>query len=444
MFNRRQPPPPVVTPAAQSGPDYSGAIRSIASQASELGRGAAELDGVIEDVVTASSRQVNEIGQLAADMQAMVLSNRAIEASGGASRVAMGQARQAVAHVGEGVLGVVTSLRDVAAAATDITQIALQTRLVAFNATVEAKRAGEAGAGFAVVAEAVKDLAAKVERSSKLIMSTVTQLDARIDSLAASITENKDATQHSAFHQALAQVEASVNEIVAATQRNLETCQGVTAEVGTMAKSVATNAETLKRVNANTRNFLKASETLAEVTNDCGAVTPDTPFIEAVQRGAARLSAALEQAVAQGRISISDLFDDKYQAVPGSNPAQVMARFVALTDELFPPVQEDLLAFDRKVVFCAAVDRNGYLPTHNLKFSQPQGADPVWNAAHSRNRRIFNDRTGLAAGRNERRFLLQTYRRDMGGGQRVLMKDLSAPITVQGRHWGGLRLAYSF
>jgi methyl-accepting chemotaxis protein len=36
---------------------------------------------------------------------------------------------------------------------------------------------------------------------------------------------------------------------------------------------------------------------------------------------------------------------------------------------------------------------------------------------------------------------LQTYRRDMGGGQFVLMKDISAPITVNGRHWGGLRLA---
>ena len=444
MFNRRPPPPPVVPPSTPSGPDFSGAIRSIATQASELGRGAAELDGTIEDVVASSSQQVTEIGQLASDMQAMVESNRAIEASGSASRLAMGQAREAVARVGEGVLGVVTSLRDVAGAATDITQIALQTRLVAFNATVEAKRAGEAGAGFAVVAEAVKDLAAKVEKSSKLIMSTVTQLDARIDSLAASITENKDATQHSAFHQALAQVQASVDEIVAATQRNLETCQGVTGEVSTMARSVAANADTLKRVNANTRHFLKASENLAEITNDCGAVTPDTPFIEAVQRGAARLSAALEQAVAQGRISMADLFDDKYQPVAGSNPAQVMARFVALTDELFPPVQEELLAFDPKVVFCAAVDRNGYLPTHNLKFSQPQGHDPVWNAAHARNRRVFNDRTGLAAGRNERRFLLQTYRRDMGGGQRVLMKDLSAPITVQGRHWGGLRLAYSF
>ena len=445
MFKRRPPPPPpVVLSRAEAGPDFSGAIRSIATQASELGRGAAELDGVIEDVVGASSHQVAEIGQLATDMQAMMQSNRAIEASGGASRVAMAQARGAVARVGEGVLGVVTSLRDVAAAATDITQIALQTRLVAFNATVEAKRAGEAGAGFAVVAEAVKDLAGKVERSSKQIMATVTQLDARIDSLAASITENKNAAQQSAFHLALAQVEASVNEIVAATQRNLETCQGVTAEVGTMAQSVAASADTLKRVNANTRNFLKASETLAEITNECGAVTPDTPFIEAVQRGAAQLSAALEQAVAQGRISLADLFDDKYQAMPGSNPAQVTTRFASLTDELFPPVQEELLAFDRKVVFCAAVDRNGYLPTHNLKFSQPQGADPVWNAAHARNRRVFNDRTGLAAGRNERRFLLQTYRRDMGGGQRVLMKDLSAPIAVQGRHWGGLRLAYSF
>jgi methyl-accepting chemotaxis protein len=447
MFNRRRTASAPTTDVRDVGvdqPDYAGAIRTIATQAAELGRGAAELDGVIEDVVATGGRQVTEIGQLAADVGAMVQSNRAIEASSAAGRVAVGQARDAVAHVGQGVLGVVTSLRDVARAATDITQIALQTRLVAFNATVEAKRAGEAGAGFAVVAEAVKDLAAKVEQSSKLIMATVTQLDARIDNLAASITDNQGAAQTSAFHAALAQVEASVNEIAAATQRNLETCQAVTNEVGTMAKSVAGSAETLKRVNANTRNFLKASENLAEITNDCGAVTADSPFIEAVLGGAAQLSAALENAVAQGRISMADLFDENYLPVHGSNPQQMTTRFVALTDALFPEVQEALLAFDGKVVFCAAVDRNGYLPTHNMKFSKPQGADPVWNAAHARNRRLFNDRTGLAAGRNERRFLLQTYRRDMGGGQRVLMKDLSAPITVQGRHWGGLRLAYSF
>ena len=443
-LRRRAPPPLPSSEPARTAPDFAQAIHAIAVQAGELGRGAAELDGVIEDVVATSTRQATDIGQLVADIRTMAQSNRAIEATGQAGHAAVGRARVAVEQVGEGVRGVVSSLREVAQAATEITQIAQQTRLVAFNATVEAKRAGEAGAGFAVVAEAVKDLASKVELSSKLIMQTVTRLDARIGDLAASITDDAQAAQHSAFHTALAQVQSSVDDVAAATRTNVETCEAVAREVEAMSGSVAANAESLKRVNANTRRFLQASETLIEIASDCDAVTPDTPFIEAVQDGARRLSEALEAAIAKGRITLADLFDENYQPVGGSNPPQVTTRFAALTDEVFPPVQEALLAFDPKVVFCAAVDRNGYLPTHNAKFSKPQGADPVWNAANSRNRRIFNDRTGLAAGRNERRVLLQTYRRDMGGGQRVLMKDLSAPITVQGRHWGGLRLAYSF
>jgi methyl-accepting chemotaxis protein len=92
------------------------------------------------------------------------------------------------------------------------------------------------------------------------------------------------------------------------------------------------------------------------------------------------------------------------------------------------------------VVFCAAVDRNGYLPVHNRIYSEPQGKDPVWNNAHSRNRRIFDDMTGLMAGRNTAEALSQTYPRDYGGGRMELMKDISAPIRVNGKHWGGLRI----
>jgi methyl-accepting chemotaxis protein len=101
-----------------------------------------------------------------------------------------------------------------------------------------------------------------------------------------------------------------------------------------------------------------------------------------------------------------------------------------------------VLALDPRIVCCAAVDRNGFLPTHNRKFSQPQGGDVTWNTANCRNRRLFNDRVGLAAGRSTKKFLMQSYRRDMGGGQFVAMKDVSAPINVAGRHWGGLRIAY--
>jgi len=420
------------------------AMQSIAGQAGQLGRGAAELDGVIVDTVALGQRQVEEFDGLAQGVQAMVDANQRIDDAVGAGREAVEQTRQAVALVGDEVLSVVTSLREVAAAATDITQIALQTRLVAFNATVEAKRAGEAGAGFAVVADAVKDLAGKVERSSKQIMSTVAQLDQRIDQLATNLAKQRAGAQASGFHLALGRVEGSVDQIAEQARHNLAECRGVITAVRAMSDSLADSSRSLQQVGANTRDFLKASEMLIELSADSGVQTPDTPFIAAVTEAAARLGGLLEQAVAQGRISLADLFDEQYQAVAGSNPAQLMTRFVALTDELFPAVQEPMLQLDAKVVFCAAVDRNGFLPTHNRKFSQPQGSDPVWNAANCRNRRLFNDRTGLAAGRNQRRFLLQTYRRDMGGGRMLLMKDLSAPITVQGRHWGGLRLAYGF
>jgi methyl-accepting chemotaxis protein len=152
---------------------------------------------------------------------------------------------------------------------------------------------------------------------------------------------------------------------------------------------------------------------------------------------------AFESALATGTISERDLFDESYEEIAGSNPKQFRSKFLRLCDRLLPPIQEAVLQFSPKVVFCAAVDRNGYLPTHNQKFSRPQGADPTWNAANCRSRRIFADRTGLAAAKNERRFLLQTYRRDMGN-RFVIMKDLSCPIRVRDRHWGGLRLAYTF
>jgi hypothetical protein len=43
---------------------------------------------------------------------------------------------------------------------------------------------------------------------------------------------------------------------------------------------------------------------------------------------------------------------------------------------------------------------------------------------------------------NTKPFLLQTCRRDMGGGKFVLMKDLSSPICIRGRHWGAFRMGF--
>ncbi|MGB1092044.1 MAG: methyl-accepting chemotaxis protein, partial [Oceanobacter sp.] len=85
-----------------------------------------------------------------------------------------------------------------------------------------------------------------------------------------------------------------------------------------------------------------------------------------------------------------------------------------------------------------AVDINGYFPTHNKRFSHPVTGNYEKDLAQSRTKRIFNDRTGLRCGQNSRPFLLQTYKRDTG----EVMHDVSVPILVRGRHWGGFRIGY--
>src|SRR5690606_31951452 len=279
--------------------------------------------------------------------------------------------RQAVGKIGDGVADVVDTLRQVSAAADEITKIALQTRLVAFNASVEAKRAGEAGRGFAVVAEAVKDLAAKVESSSKLIMATTTRLDARITSLAQDIRSDSTADA-TTFQGALARTETGIDEIATASHDALATCRAVMEEVTSLGEMFERTRATLGASRARTEKFLAMSENLIETAAASGAQTEDTAYIEAVTAGAAEVAAIFERALADGRIGALDLFDEQYMPVPGTDPQQYTTRFLGLTDAVLPPVQERLLGFSPKVVFCVAVDRNGYLPTHNHKFSQAQ------------------------------------------------------------------------
>ena len=177
---------------------------------------------------------------------------------------------------------------------------------------------------------------------------------------------------------------------------------------------------------------------------DQNRVAPDQPVIAIGAEIADRISELFENAVDGGDLTMEDLFDEDYQLVAGSDPVQHLTRFTAFTDKNLPDIQEPVPDRHDSIVFGAAVDRNGYLPTHNLKYCAPQRPDdPVWNAANCRNHRIFDDKTGLAAGQNTAPFLVQSYLRDMGGGNFIVMKDLSVPIYVKGRHWGGFRIGYS-
>jgi methyl-accepting chemotaxis protein len=166
-------------------------------------------------------------------------------------------------------------------------------------------------------------------------------------------------------------------------------------------------------------------------------------FIARAADVADRISRQIERLVSESKLTHEDLFDNDYVAIEGTDPPQYRTRFLAALEDLLPPIQEPLLEADPRMVFCAAVDRNGYLPVHNRKYSQPQRpGETGWNIANARTRRIFDDRAGLAAARNVRPYIIQVYAREMGNGVTVMMREVDAPIRVFGKHWGGFRSAY--
>ena len=168
-------------------------------------------------------------------------------------------------------------------------------------------------------------------------------------------------------------------------------------------------------------------------------------FIDRAREGAAKISQLFEDGIRSGAITQEALFDNEYVEIEGSNPVQHRTRFLDWVETVLPGVQEPILASDPRMTFCAAVDRNGYLPVHNKIYAMPQRpGDIEWNKAHARNRRIFDDRAGLSAGRVVRDYLIQNYARDMGSGETALIQEVDVPIRVFGRHWGGLRTGYTF
>jgi methyl-accepting chemotaxis protein len=166
-------------------------------------------------------------------------------------------------------------------------------------------------------------------------------------------------------------------------------------------------------------------------------------FVARAMEAGAELTRIFESAVARGEITLEQMFDADYVEIAGTNPQQHRTKILDWADRALPPFQEAFLLKDSRMAFCVAIDRNGYLPVHNRIYSHPQRpGDVAFNTANSRNRRIFNDPAGLAAGRNQRPYLIQSYARDMGGGNTVMMREIDVPIRVRGRHWGGLRTAY--
>lgn len=350
--------------------------------------------------------------------------------------------------------GLMPVFEELQKAVANIHTVTKKTNILALNATIEAARAGEAGQGFAVVANEVKLLALQTATYTDTIQSALTRLSNEVTKATGSAQQNvKGAAQvrdeaggmlsmMQSVTQAIERISQRSQDIVSASTLIAGQTEQVAEGITHLHQGLNDSTDNVARVKQRLELLTAGNQEILNLALAGGMETEDTPYLAWAKQAADEITALFEKALASGELSPEALFDTHYVSVPKSNPEQFTTRYIAFTDQHLPSIQEPILARSEKIVFCAAVDVNGYLPTHIRKFSQPQSADPVWNTAHCRNRRIFNDRVGATAGSHTQPFLLQLYRRDMGGGQFLMMKDLSVPIYVQNRHWGGFRLAY--
>src|SRR3546814_16785542 len=100
------------------------------------------------------------------------------------------------------------------------------------------------------------------------------------------------------------------------------------------------------------------------------------------------------------------------------------------------------MAMDAGHIGCVMSDVHGYLPTHVSERSQPQSADPAWNAKYCRNRRNFIDDATQRAIDSDKEAMLVTYRMDLGHGRYLPVKHVFVPLSVTGRPRGTFAPAY--
>src|SRR6266704_3297672 len=148
-----------------------------------------------------------------------------------------------------------------------------------------------------------------------------------------------------------------------------------------------------------------------------------------------------EELLTKGRIATfteEELFDQNDVPIPHTDPPKYHTRFDSYLDANIQDIEDEYLK-DEQVVYAILVDRNGYLPTHHRQNSQPLTGDPEKDRVGNRTKRIFNKEVELTAARNREPFLKQVFLRDTG----EKMWDLSAPVLVNGKHWGAVRIGFS-
>lgn len=256
-------------------------ISGITDGVTQIASAAEELSAVTEQTSAGVNSQKVETDQVATAMHEMAATVQEVarnaEEASEAAVAADQQAREGDKVVGEAIaqierlaievghsteaMGHLKRESDKIGSVLDVIKsVAQQTNLLALNAAIEAARAGEAGRGFAVVADEVRSLAQRTQQSTEEIEELIAGLQSGTLQVANSMDSSRSLTDSSV------ELTRRAGESLGNITRTVSTIQGMNQQIAAAAEQQSAVAEEINRSVLNVRDVSEQTSAASEET----------------------------------------------------------------------------------------------------------------------------------------------------------------------------------